>query len=79
MGLAENVVAQVENKLNLFEPNPDSDKISERNLSGYVALWVLLPTIALLCCCCNGCEHFEGGSTNAREETNEYTEMIAQE
>ena len=42
-------------------PSEKPQKMHENNLTGYVALWVFLPTIALICCCCYGCEHFEGG------------------
>ena len=35
--------------------------LHESNLTGYILLWMYLPGIALICCCCNGCEHFEGG------------------
>ena len=43
----------------------------ESNLTMYVVLWMYLPGVALICCCCNGCEHFEGGKKEDEAEIHE--------
>ena len=45
----------------------------ESNLTMYIVLWMYLPGIALICCCCNGCEHFEGG--RKEEDEAEFAEI----
>ena len=50
--------------------------LHETNLNMYIAFWVFLPTIALICCCCNGCEHFEGGRAQESLVKDEYEEMV---
>ena len=36
-------------------------KMSECQMGLYIFLWVCCTPIALICCCCAGCDHFEGG------------------
>ena len=57
---SESMNKEAENAVNLAAAE-EKVPMHKSNLTMYVVIWVFLTPIALICCMCNGCDHFEGG------------------